>query len=857
MVHQAYEALDIRSLGLRSAGTPDAGSSDQTVLLRGVPFLIDDTETQDTEIPPFRFGPGVRHQPVRIPIERAARTIIFGHVVTESDVPNGGPVGELVAEYVFAFADGTIQCVPIREVFEIGALPKKTTPKPSPMIYPEQWPSLVASRAFHAVPDQADHLHPRWSGSWTMAGRRRQEGILAFPERFHLWAWRNPGESEVVSVEIRPTQRNFEIAALTVGYVDEDPFEYNRPLPVRIEFGTDSHVDITEIEVEVDRGLASYVYPLPLTTSEEFLAGSSAGWGEPLNYEANPSYVMIAAAKSAEITLKRSGEAVARVPMADILDEEVITTPNGVSFRRVEEGRSWVHTTVFDEATGRPVPCRIHFRSSAGVPYQPHGHHDQLNTNISTWNFDIGGDVRLGQTTYACINGTCEGWLPHGDVIVEVVRGFEYEPIRERITISPGQKELKLSIRRWCDLASDRWFSGDTHVHFLSTQGAHVEASAEDLHVVNLLQAQWGKLFSNGEDWIAGPSVQDSPDGRTIVYVSQENRQHLLGHLSLLGLKERISPWATDGASEDVLGGTLETTTSHWADACHEQGGLVVVAHFTLPYTEVAALIATGRADAIEMVAMDPYFHNEYYRYLSAGYPLPLVAGTDKMTGEVPVGIYRTYVHIPNDEPFDFEHWARNIARGRTFVSAGPILRFTANGQMIGDTIHLSEEGGTVHVEAEAESTSLIHTMQLIHNGQIIAEIKEADGTRRLTLNVEVSVAEDSWLAVRVGGPEYYDSPVTCCTWERGIFAHSSPIYVALGDKWEMSNPATYDYMDRMIEGSLEYVRSRGQAASSTSVHHHHGNPDHVEYLVAPLLEAQQALQIRREQAAHPIDNGN
>lgn len=846
MTHQLYEALDIFTLMSSGGDTQDVSTIGRPVSLRGVPFVIHDNADPATTA----FGPRAHELPVRIPIDRAARNIVFCHVLTESNVENGGPVGEPVANYVFQLSDGTSLSVPIREAFEIGTLPKKTDPKPSPMIYPEQWPSLVAARTYNAVPDQADHRHPRWSGPWTMAGRRRQEGILAMPERFHLWTWRNPEDLDVVAVEICPGQRSFTIAGLSIGYVDEDPLEYHRPVPVRIEFNNDPPTDMTEMDVEIDRGLVSYLYPLPLTSSEEFLANHSAGWGEPLNYGANPSYVMVAGAESASITVKRNGQPVTSVGVSELGNQQPLVTPEGVTFQVVENGKSWVRTTVIDEATGLPVPCRIHFRSKAGVPYQPHGHHDQLNTNISTWNFDIGGDVRLGQTTYACINGTCEGWLPHGEVIVEIVRGFEYEPVCELITIEPGQRELRLSIRRWCDMASERWFSGDTHVHFLSTQGAHVEAAAEDLRVVNLLQAQWGKLFSNTEDWVAGPSVQDSPNGRTIVYVAQENRQHILGHLSLLGIKERISPWATDGASEDVLGGTLETTTSHWADACHEQGGIVIVAHFTLPYTEVAALIATGRADAIEMVAMDPYFHNEYYRYLSAGFRLPLVAGTDKMTGEVPVGIYRTYVHIPDDEPFDFEHWAQGVALGRTFVSAGPIVRFTVNDQMIGEMIHLPKRGGVVHIEAEAESAVPIHTLQLIQNGQIIAEIKEEDGTRRLVLDVEVPITEDSWLAVRVGGPEYYDSPITNCTWERGIFAHTSPIYVALGDRWEMRNPDTYDYMDRMIEGSLEYVRARGKAASSASVYHHHGYPDHVEYLVTPLLEAQQALQILREQTA-------
>jgi hypothetical protein len=158
-------------------------------------------------------------------------------------------------------------------------------------------------------------------------------------------------------------------------------------------------------------------------------------------------------------------------------------------------GRNWVRTTVIDDETGQPVPCRVHFRSPDGIPYQPHGHHSRVNANMDTWHIDVGGDLRLGGISYAYIDGTCHGWLPRGEVLVDVARGFEYEPLRIRVTIEPGQQELTLRLKRWCNMNARRWFSGDTHVHFLSTQGSHTEARGEDLNVVNLLLSQWGRAI--------------------------------------------------------------------------------------------------------------------------------------------------------------------------------------------------------------------------------------------------------------------------------------------------------------------------------------------------------------------------
>ena len=205
-------------------------------------------------------------------------------------------------------------------------------------------------------------------------------------------------------------------------------------------------------------------------------------------------------------------------------------TPSFGGLGLKDTGKNWVHVTVLDDDTGKPVPCRVHFRSPDGVPYQPYGHHNQANSNLHSHHMDIGGDLRLGQITYAYIDGTCQGWLPRGEVVVDVARGFEYEPLRTIVDIAPGRRELTLRIKRWTDMNAQGWYSGDSHVHFVGPQGAHLESQGEDLNVVNLLQSQWGSLFTSTEDFTGLPSI--SREGDNIVYVGQENRQHFYGHLT-------------------------------------------------------------------------------------------------------------------------------------------------------------------------------------------------------------------------------------------------------------------------------------------------------------------------------------
>src|SRR5262249_50867045 len=156
------------------------------------------------------------------------------------------------------------------------------------------------------------------------------------------------------------------------------------------------------------------------------------------------------------------------------------------------------------------------------------------------------------------------------------------------------------------------------------------------------------------------------------------------------------------------------------------------------PNGEPAALIATGRVDGVEMLQHNPYNHLEYYRYLNCGYRLPLVGGTDKMSSEVPVGLYRTYVYIPPDHEFTYENWCANLRAGRTFLSGGPLITLSVDGHAIGDTVTVPGNGGTVEVEATVESIFPVHVLEIVQQGRVVASTADVNGARRLSIKTRV-----------------------------------------------------------------------------------------------------------------------
>jgi len=440
------------------------------------------------------------------------------------------------------------------------------------------------------------------------------------------------------------------------------------------------------------------------------------------------------------------------------------------------------------------------------------------------------------------VDGRCEGWLPHGEVVVDAACGFEYEPVRARLTVAPGQREVRVPLRRLRDMNAAGWYSGDTHVHFLSTAGSQLEARGEGLNVVNLLAAQWGNMFTDVEQLSDRTIV--SADGRTVTHVGQENRQHFLGHLNLLGLTDPVFPLSSDGPVEAELAGTLEVLLCELADRCHAQGGTVISPHLPYPNGELAAMIATGRVDAVELTDEEEYSQLEYYRYLNAGYRMPLVGGTDKMSAQVPVGLMRTYVRIP-DEPFSYAAWCRHLRAGRTVATSGPLLTMQVDGQDIGDTVRLPAGGGTVEVQAEVESVFPVHRLQIVVDGRVVDASESSAGSGRLAIDTTVRISDNTWIAARAGGPAHGPSAPHNDKFGRGVMAHTSPVYVACGrDEWDRYDAASVQHMITLVDLSRAYVD--GLALRHPSGYGYYGEPDRQSAaLTEPLDDALRRLRDR------------
>ena len=237
--------------------------------------------------------------------------------------------------------------------------------------------------------------------------------------------------------------------------------------------------------------------------------------------------------------------------------------------------------------------------------------------------------------------------------------------------------------------------------------------------------------------------------------VGTENRQHVLGHISLLGYSgDIIAPMCSGGPDEAALGDPVGVLMTEWARQCRAQGGLVVFPHFPNPRAENAATLIHGDVDAIEMCSwgnlyagIDPYSLSDWYRYLNCGYFYPAVGGTDKMSAGTAVGTIRTYAQLPEGAAFTHDAWMDAVRSGRTFVSYGPLLELRVDGKAPGERISMRRSGGTVDVEYELGSVTIpMSQVDLVVNGEIRESARV--GSRQAKGSWSVKLERSSWLAL-------------------------------------------------------------------------------------------------------------
>lgn len=731
--------------------------------------------------------------------------LIFAHNADfkKSDVGRDGIIhpmmgnprlGEEVCEYRLVFDDGMVHGVKISRRFNIndfyinwGAGAFEAVPCIKPRSIMTNTENFVRGR----MPETP------WGES--------QQRVISGRDTYFTWlyAMENPyPDKKIVSISFIPVDGMVLISGITGCSLNSNPLRWESRKKAIITLPDGVKVDKYGDYNNIDIDLGQIISVQPRLDYEKDSWESGYNNKQP---ESSESSVIVeyTAHPSAFVYLGENGEV--SFPVSKLQQE--VDNIKGFAMCRIPEADKRVTIKVKDKKTGKIEPVKIHIHGTSGEYLPPVNRHRIPNRY---WFEDYSADYVHGSHLCTYIDGEAEYKLPLGDVYVEVSKGFEIKPVRKKYHVTENTDEIVIELEHVLPWRKNGWVTADTHVHFLSPHTALLEGEAEGVNVVNLLASQWGELFTNIGDFDGKTTLGSQESGGTgefLVRVGTENRQQILGHISLLGYDGRmILPLTTGGPDESAFGDPIEETLCGWAKRCRDQNGVVVLPHHPYPKAESAAAIVSGMVDGIEMTSggdlysgINPYSLSDWYRYLNCGYNIPAVGGTDKMSANTAVGTIRTYAKIEN-KPFTYENWKEAVRKGCTFATYGPLLELKVEGEEMGGKLELSRTGGTLQVEWKVSSVTIpVTRIELVVNGETreVCSVDSAKGEYSGSLPVKVE--QNCWIALRVRGRQPGKAEM--------IAAHSSAVMV------NIPGESCFNKVDAMtileqIEGATAYMKT-------------------------------------------------
>ena len=486
--------------------------------------------------------------------------------------------------------------------------------------------------------------------------------------------------------------------------------------------------------------------------------------------------------------------------------------------RRYREPRGHLRIRILDRAAGAPVAARVSVTDAAGRGHAP---------DDAWWHADDAFDRSLRPFEYQYFHapGQAELVLPEGEATVEVLRGPEYRPFRERVRIArDSTAELEAPLERIADLAAEGWQSGDLHVH-MNYGGTYrsdperlaFQAAAEDLHLVENLIVNKEQRIPDVA-WFDG-TPRHFPDRGVVVHHGQEFHTSFWGHLGLLGLREHLL-LPDYAAYPNTAAASLYPTNAAVLDLAHEQGAVAGYVHpfdrvpdpgdAATPLTNALPVdVALGKVDYYEAVGFvsDPFATQEvWYRLLECGFRLPAGAGTDAMTNFAslrgPVGMNRVYAK--SGPALDYRRFLEALRAGRSFATNGPLLGFELGGREVGETLELPAGPQRLEVRAWLRSIVPVDHFEVVGNGRVVASLPlEAGGTAGRARQ-EIPVERSGWYLLRA-----WNSRATHPVLDTLPFATTSPIYVRLGGEPARS-PEAAGYFLAWVERLIQAAEAHG-----------------------------------------------
>ncbi len=498
--------------------------------------------------------------------------------------------------------------------------------------------------------------------------------------------------------------------------------------------------------------------------------------------------------------------------------------------------------TIVDADTGQILAARVYIQGSDGrwwfcesadpegnaVPYReqwvPMEHAVDRHTTVSAHPF--------------------RATLEPGEYEVTVERGKEYFPLTRRIRLGATNQQVVFPIQRWINMAERGWYSGETHVHRRLQELPNV-MRAEQLNVAfpvtfwtteayarpgrdpSPLRRQGPSPFGPREDRGAAVIEVDSehvifPRNTEYEIFSVDGRSHVLGALFILNHQsiflQGVPPVAEVAQQAHREGALLDLDKHNWPWSMM----LVPIAHvdlfelsnnslwrtqfgFRQTTIEPAAYMRVEQdAEGLTESGWIRFGFEAYYTLLNCGFRLRPTAGTASGVHPVPLGFSRVYVNV---DPFTADGWWQGLRQGRSFVTTGPMLFVTIDGQGPGEVWQQNTPGRQYDVEIEALSPLPLERIEIVQHGRVVQVAQPAQegnferlpqGASRTRWTTKLTIDQTSWAAVRAFERQA-DGRIR--------FAHTGPWHMEVAGQPIRPRRAEVDYLIELMTREIQRNR--------------------------------------------------
>lgn len=492
------------------------------------------------------------------------------------------------------------------------------------------------------------------------------------------------------------------------------------------------------------------------------------------------------------------------------------------------------HTTLrcraVDADSGAILPCRAYLQSDRGdwfyaTPVDPAGTAIRYDVARSPRSFERHTTVSAHPFAFQ---------TPAGDYTLTVERGKEYRPYSAKISVGDRPVEHEVRLQRWINLAERGWFSGDTHLHRSLDDLPNIML-AEDLnvamplsfwvHAAHVPPARHDKSVS-----VTGRLVE--VDATHVIWPMNteyelfsvgDRKKHTLGAVFVLNHREPLgsaAPPVRPVAREARQQGAILDFDKHnwpWSMMIVPEMGvdLFELCNNHLWRTEFSfknwyfehrpqGWNIEADADGFTEAGWRDFGFRTYYAFLNSGFRMRPSAGTASGVHPVPAGFGRVYVHLP--QGFSYDKWVAGLNAGTSFVTTGPMLFATVNGDLPGATQRF-DRPVPVRVQGLAESGQTLDRVEIIKNGEVVDTFRPADGAKASCIAFDKAYMPDgtAWFAVRA-----FEKDETAPG--RLRFAHTAPVFCDVASRPLRAHQGEVDFFIACIERELE--RNRGVLTS-------------------------------------------